>query len=119
MNLILIQNGYPPAIILNVDRKKYYRVLRKADMDKPQEFIDFIGKSIERSLIIYIEALKNTDSKKTEEGYITLAKAAENSRYSQEYLSLLARRGILPAVKFENKWMTTREAVEEYERGES
>ena len=119
MNLILIQNGYPPAIILNVDRKKYYRVLRKADMDKPQEFIDFIGKYIERSLVIYIEALKNTDSEKTEEGYITLAKAAENSRYSQEYLSLLARRGILPAVKFENKWMTTREAVEEYERGES
>ena len=116
MNLILIQNGYPPAVVLNVDRKKYYKVLRKADMDKPQEFIDFIGKSIERSLVIYLEALKNTDSEKTGEGYITLTEAAENSRYSQEYLSLLARRGILPAVKFKNKWMTTKEAVTEYEK---
>ena len=53
MNLILIQNGYPPAVILNLDRKKYYRVLRQADLGKFQEFINFIGKAIERSLIIY------------------------------------------------------------------
>jgi len=29
-------------------------------------------------------------------------------------LSLLARTGKLPAVKFERNWMTTREAIENY-----
>jgi len=116
MNLVLIQNGFPPAVILNVDRKKYYRVLRRADMDKPQEFIDFIGKSIERSLIIYLEALKPIEAQKTGEGYISLSEAAKNSKYSQEYLSYLARTHRLPAVKFDKKWMTTMEAVKEYEK---
>lgn len=116
MNLILIQNGFPPAVILNVDRKKYYRVLRKADMDKPQEFVDFIAKAIERSLVIYLEALKPYEAQKTGEGYILLSEAAKYSKYSKEYLSLLARKGKLPAVKFEKNWMTTLEAVKEYEK---
>jgi hypothetical protein len=33
---------------------------------------------------------------------------------SLEYLSLLARTGKLPAVKFERNWMTTREAIDTY-----
>ena len=116
MNLVLIQNGYPPAVVLNVDRKKYYRVLRRADMDKPQEFVDFIAKAVERSLAIYLEALKTSEPKKSGECYILLSEAAKNSRYSQEYLSFLARKGKLPAVKFESKWMTTMDAVREYEQ---
>ena len=35
MNLILMQNGYPPAVILNIDRKKYNRVVKQADLHKP------------------------------------------------------------------------------------
>lgn len=99
-----------------VDRKKYHRVLRKADMDKPQEFVDFIAKAIERSLVIYLEALKPCEAQKTSEGYILLSEAAKYSKYSKEYLSLLARKGKLPAVKFEKNWMTTLEAVKEYEK---
>lgn len=50
----------------------------------------------------------------TKQGYVSLAEAAKKSLYSQEYLSLLARRGILPAVKFSRNWMTTHDAVQEY-----
>ena len=116
MNLILMQNGYPPAIILNLDRKKYYRVLRQADLDKPEEYIDFIGKSIERSLIIYLNAIKPADASNEKQGYIRLKEAAKYCKYSMEYLSLLARTGKLPAVKIQRNWMTTIEAVEEYTR---
>jgi len=114
MNLVLLQNGYPPAVILNIDRKKYYRVLKLADLDKPQEFINFIGRAIERSLIIYLQSIKPVTEIKKHQGYISLKEATQYCDYSLEYLSLLARQGKLPAVKFQRNWMTTREAIEDY-----
>lgn len=114
MNLILMQNGYPPAVILNIDRKKYYRVLKLADLDKPQEFINFIGRAIERSLIIYLHSIEPISTRKGHQGYISLKEATQYCDYSLEYLSLLARKGKLPAVKFQRNWMTTREAIEDY-----
>jgi Fic family protein len=114
MNLILMQNGYPPAVILNMDRKKYYRVLKQADLDKPQEFVDFIGRSIERSLIIYLNSIKPDNNDNEHQGYISLKEATKYCNYSLEYLSLLARKGKLPAIKFKRNWMTTREAIEDY-----
>lgn len=114
MNLVLIQNGFPPAVILNVDRKKYYRVLKQADLDKPNEFLNFIGRSIERSLIIYLSSIQPTTKEESHQGYISLKEATNYCEYSIEYLSLLARKGLLPAVKFKRNWMTTREAIENY-----
>lgn len=114
MNLVLLQNGYPPAVILNLDRQKYYRVLRQADMDKPKEFLNFIGRSIERSLVIYLNSVTPANEKKEHQGYISLKEATNYCNYSLEYLSLLARTGKLPAIKFERNWMTTREAIENY-----
>jgi len=114
MNLVLLQNGYPPAVILNLDRQKYYRVLRQADMDKPKEILNFIGRSIERSLVIYLDSVTPANEKKEHQGYISLKEATNYCNYSLEYLSLLARTGKLPAIKFERNWMTTREAIENY-----
>ncbi|MBK7056078.1 MAG: Fic family protein [Leptospiraceae bacterium] len=113
MNLILMQHGYPPAVILHLDRKKYYRVLREADSDKFDSYMDFIGRSIERSLIIYLQAVTPVKPK-SKQGYISLSEATKYCDYSMEYLSLLARKGRLPAVKLNRNWMTTREAVENY-----
>jgi Fic family protein len=114
MNLVLLQNGYPPAVILNLDRQKYYRVLRQADMDKPKEFINFIGRSIERSLVIYLNSFTPANKQNEHQGYISLKEATKYCNYSLEYLSLLARTGKLPAIKFERNWMTTREAINNY-----
>jgi Fic family protein len=114
MNLVLMRKGYPPAVILNLDRKKYYRVLRKADLDKPKEYIDFIGKAIERSLIIYLNAITPADKQSEKQGYISLKEATKYCEYSMEYLSLLARTGKLAAVKIQRNWLTTIEAIEEY-----
>jgi len=114
MNLVLMQNGYPPAVILNMDRKKYYRVLKMADLDRPQEYIDFIGRAIERSLIIYLNSIKPVTDETDHQGYISLKEATRYCTHSLEYLSLLARQGKIPAVKFNRNWMTTREAIESY-----
>lgn len=115
MNLILMKHGYPPAIILKIDRKQYYRVLNEANLGRPEPYEDFIGRAIERSLIIYLNSI---EPNQTEENmFISLKEAAKYCDYSAEYLSLLARKGRLAAVKMNNKnWMTTREAIEEYIR---
>jgi Fic family protein len=114
MNLILIQNGYPPAVILNVDRKKYYRVLKEADRENYNNFMNFIGRSVERSLLIYLNALKSKNDKREKYGYIGLNEAAKLCDYGMEYLSYLARTGRLKAVKMQRNWMTTREAIMDY-----
>ncbi len=114
MNLILMQHGYPPAVILKVDRKKYYRVLKEADSEKYNNYFDFIGRSIERSLLIFLNAFKSVNDKEDKYGYISLSEASTLCEYGIEYLSYLARTGRLEAIKIGRKWMTTREAIIDY-----
>jgi Fic family protein len=114
MNLILVQNGYPPAVILNIDRRKYYRVLKEADQERYGNFISFIGRSVERSLLIYLNALKSKNDSEDKYGYITLLEAAKHCSYGIEYLSFLARTGKLKAVKIKRNWLTTHEAIMDY-----
>ena len=51
---------------------------------------------------------------KIEPDFVTLAEVAKTTPYSQEYLSLLARQGKLPAKKFGRNWYTTQEALNGY-----
>lgn len=117
MNLLLMQNGFPPAIILKNDRKKYYDVLNQANMGDLEPFILFIAQSVERSLGLYLEAIvpkiKPSDEAKE---YISLKEAAQFSRYSQGYLGLMARRGKIHAIKRGRNWLTTREALADYQK---
>ena len=46
--------------------------------------------------------------------YISLADAARGTPYSQEYLSLLARKGKFPAKKIGRNWYTTQEDIRAY-----
>lgn len=48
------------------------------------------------------------------DSYIPISQAAIGTPYSQEYLSLLARKGKLRAKKIGRNWFTTPEAVAEY-----
>ncbi len=92
--------------------EKYYRVLNDANKGNEESFENFIGRSIERSLIIYLNSVKPDLSEK--EGLISLKEATKYCNYSQEYLSLLARKGKLSAIKINKEWVTTQEAIEEY-----
>jgi Fic family protein len=114
MNLLLIQNGYPPAVILNIDRRKYYRVLKEADRDHYNNYLNFIGRSIERSLLIYLNALKSRNDKEDRYGYISLQEASKICKYGIEHLSYLARTGRLKAIKIQRNWLTTRESLMDY-----
>ena len=45
---------------------------------------------------------------------ISINEASHFTPYSAEYLSLLARKGKLKAIKVSRDWLTTKEAVDEY-----
>jgi Fic family protein len=108
MNLFLISRGYPITMVLKVDRKKYYDRLKKADHGDIKPFFDFMARNIERSLDFYLDAFEKGS------GYISLTEAAEGSPYSQEYLSLLARKGKIEASKIGRNWFIKKEALERY-----
>ena len=114
MNLILMQYGFPPAIVLKIERKKYYDCLEKAHKGTMGDFINFIARSVERSLAIWIEAIRPTKQQKPEHKHLPLRELYKGTPYSQEYLSLLARRGKLEAVKFGRNWYSSRSALKKY-----
>jgi Fic family protein len=58
MNFILMQFGYPPAIIKTEDKENYYAVLRLADADELEPFIKYITENLIRSLEIMIKGAK-------------------------------------------------------------
>jgi len=45
---------------------------------------------------------------------LTLAEASKLTPYTQEYLSLLARRGSLGAFKLRRNWVITKKTLNEY-----
>jgi Fic family protein len=116
MNLLLMRRGYPPTVILRVNRRQYYSVLAKADSGNPEGLENFVGRAVENSLNLYIEACKPViKSPQPEEEWILLRDACVGTPYSQEYLSLLARLGRIEATKRGRSWYTTRRAIKAYQ----
>ncbi len=115
VNFLLMQRGFLPVVILKTERRKYIRALDEAHKENYVPFVNFIARNIERSLSLWIDALKIPVKGDTEE-YISLAEASKLCPYSQEYLSLLARKGKLESIKIGRNWVTTRKAVEDYVR---
>jgi Fic family protein len=58
MNLILLQNGFPPALIRTRDRVSYLKSLEKAQLGGSNEdYLKIISRSVERSFAIYFQAI--------------------------------------------------------------
>ena len=111
MNLILMNTGFPPAIILRNDRNKYYSALNLANNGNYGKLMLLMCQALERSLNIYLNALPDSDSNYTEISNIV---EEPDIPYGQEYISLLARKGKIDAYKEGKNWLTTKEAVLDY-----
>lgn len=112
-NLLLMRAGFPPAIILKNDRKKYYDALNKANGGDYSKLLLLVVQALERSLDIYLGNFTNTY-----EDYQPISDivAEPDFPYGQEYVSLLARQGKIDAFKEGRNWLTTKNAVLEYMR---
>lgn len=109
MNLILLKHGFPPAIILKNDRRKYYNVLEKGHSGNLDDFIFFVARSLERTFGLYIEVIPELKSQ-----LLTMAEAEKVSPYSKDYLGVMARRGVIPAFKLKRNWVILKNDLDEY-----
>lgn len=110
-NLLLMKAGYPPAIILKNDRKKYYDALNLSNKGNYSKLLLLVMQAVERSLDIYLSSLNNTY-----EDYQPISSIVEDPKvpYGEEYVSLLARQGKIDAFKEGRNWLTTTDAVLTY-----
>lgn len=111
MNLLLMRCGFPPAIILKNDRKKYYEALNQANNGNYQKLTLLMCQALERTLNIYLNAMPGSTY---DYQPITNIVSEPGTPYGQEYVSLLARTGKIDAYKEGRNWYTTKEAIEEY-----
>lgn len=59
MNLLLLQVGYPPALIRKEDRQRYISALEQGQLGGTlTDYYQVIGEAVERSLDIYLAALE-------------------------------------------------------------
>ncbi|MDG6224736.1 MAG: Fic family protein [Candidatus Thermoplasmatota archaeon] len=112
LNLYLMRNGYPPIVVKKIDRKRYIDTIVSSQVRGDHApFVNFVAMNLAQALELWIDAFSSEPK-----DYISLFEAARRSRYSQEYLSLLARTGRVPAVKFGRNWKIAIEDLERYER---
>jgi excisionase family DNA binding protein len=113
-NLLLINKGYTLTVIKKVDRKKYYSALQEADNGNLKPFVNFIARCVEQSLDLYLNAVELSTKNNQ---FMSLADASKLTRYSKEYLGLLARKGMIGATKIGRNWFITKDALQQYLTG--
>lgn len=102
MNLLLMQEGYPPAIISKEDRLAYINSLEKAQKGGDLgDFYNLIYKAVDRSLDIYLEALQPTITQR----FYTTDEVASLLQVDPETVRRYVRRGKLRAVKLGGKFI--------------
>jgi len=69
--------------------------------------VNFVARCVERALDMYLNALEEPEM-------LTLAEASEITPYSQEYLSLIARKGLLGAYRQGRNWVVSKRELDRY-----
>jgi Fic family protein len=109
MNALLLKKGFPPAIILKPDRKKYYEALNAANRGNYNKLGLLMLQAADRSLSIYL----NSIDVEADDVYLPISDIAKEPAvpYGSEYISLLARQGKIDAYKEGKDWYTSKKSV--------
>jgi fido (protein-threonine AMPylation protein) len=110
LNLMLMQDGYPPALLLRDWRINYLRALDSAGSGNFNPLCNLVGRAVEGGLNLYLEVCSVTP----DDEYRPLSELAEESGYSTDYLGWLVRHGRLEAVKRGGRWHATPQAIARY-----
>jgi fido (protein-threonine AMPylation protein) len=109
LNLLLVRNGYPPAVIRKRGRTAYLRAMRRADRDDFAPLAEILARAVKESLDRFL--LPNLA------GPVKLLplSALERSGLSVRGLRAAAEKGTLRAAKDANgRWMSSKRWVDEY-----
>jgi hypothetical protein len=109
LNFMLIQDGYPPAVIMKEQRAPYLRALRTADAGNTNPLAEVVGRSISAALARFLIPNLAGDAK-----LVRLSAVAANGPYSTDYLRQLAVRGRLRVVREGRLYLSSRAWLEEY-----
>lgn len=109
LNLMLMQYGYPPALVLREWRPRYIQALHQAHSDDYNPLIDLVGLAVERALDLYLEACVESNVH-----LLSMKELAPLFHTTVDYLGLLARQGKFEARKRGQYWYAAKEAVEHY-----
>lgn len=115
MNLIFMQEGYPPAIVRKEDRSAYINSLEKGQTKYDlTDYYDVILEAVDRSLDIYLESLEpervNVDKPYQGQRFYTTDEVAKLLQVDPETVRRYVRSGSLKAVKLGGKFIRIDEA---------
>ncbi len=109
LNLLLVRNGYPPAVIRKRGRTAYLKAMRRADNDDFAPLAELLARAVKESLDRFL--LPNLA------GPVKLLplSALERHGLSVRGLRAAAEKGTLRAAKDANgRWMSSKRWVDEY-----
>lgn len=109
LNFMLIQGGYPPAVILADRRKHYLRALRTADAGNPNRLAEVIARAVSRALTRFLIPKLAGEAK-----LVPLSALASRGPYSAAYLRQLALNGRLRAVRDGRLYLSSKAWLDEY-----
>lgn len=110
MNLLLMQRGYPPAIIRKEDRLAYINSLEKAQKGNGlEDFYNLIYGAVDRSLDIYLEAVEPERESIVESSpgqrFYTTEEVAKLLQVNPESVRRYVRSNKLKAVRLGGKFI--------------
>lgn len=112
LNLMLIQAGYPPAVILASSRPRYLQALRSADGGNTNPLAEVIARAVRGTLTRFLIPNLAGNAK-----LVPLTALAARTPYSAAYLRLLVSKGRLRAVRDGRLHLSSRAWLDEYLAG--
>lgn len=109
LNFMLIQGGYPPAVILADQRKHYLQALRIADAGNPDSLAEVIARAVSRALTRFLIPKLAGEAK-----LVPLSALASRGPYSAAYLRQLVLNGRLRAVRDGRLYLSSKAWLDEY-----
>ena len=103
MNLLLMQTGYPPAIIRKEDRKQYITSIEKAQLGgSPADYYALIYEALDRSLDIYLDALEDKEQAEiiTKKPLLKIGELAQLSHEAVPTIRHWTKEGLLIVAEY-------------------
>jgi fido (protein-threonine AMPylation protein) len=109
LNFLLIQNGYPPAVIRADRRPDYLKALSAADDGNPRRLAEVVAQAVSDTLGRFLIPNLAGDAK-----LVPLSSLASRGPYSAVYLRQLVLKGRLRAVREGRLYLSSKAWLDEY-----
>jgi Fic family protein len=112
LNLQLMRDGYPAALLLASWRPRYIRALEQAHHSQYSPLVNLIGRAVEAGLDMFLEACAAVP----EALQRPLREVASACDMKADYLGWLLREGRIAGQKRRGRWYTSEAAVRRYQQ---